>query len=115
VLLCWLLLLPSNRERERRDWEAREEARLAAEAETAARREAHKAAIKELSAQTQVSTKCLCVKAYALLNKALIPLACRLDAAVAAAPSLGSGLCTALNKKYEGAILLLVFVAAGRA
>lgn len=43
-----------NRERERRDWEAREEARLAAEAETAARREAHKAAIKELSAQTQV-------------------------------------------------------------
>lgn len=42
------------RERERRDWEAREEARLAAEAEATSRREAHKAAIKELSAQTQV-------------------------------------------------------------
>lgn len=42
------------RERELREWEVREEARIAAEAEASARREAHKAAIKELSAQTQV-------------------------------------------------------------
>lgn len=42
------------RELERREWEAREETRLAAEAAEASRREAHKAAIRELSAQTQV-------------------------------------------------------------
>jgi hypothetical protein len=48
------VLWPWCRERERREWEAREQARIAAEAEASARREAHKAAIKELSAQTQV-------------------------------------------------------------
>jgi len=43
------------RERDRRAWEASEEVRVAREAAEAERREAHRAAIKELSAQTQVN------------------------------------------------------------
>jgi hypothetical protein len=54
VLCHALVWFGVARERERRDWEAGEEARIAAEAEAASRRAAHKAAIKELSAQTQV-------------------------------------------------------------
>jgi hypothetical protein len=54
IVLLVLLLLLLHRERGRREWEAAEEVRLAAEAQEAARRAAHKAAIKELSAQTQV-------------------------------------------------------------
>lgn len=48
-----------HRERDRRAWEEREEARLAAEEAEATRREAHRAAIKELSAQTQVGRECV--------------------------------------------------------
>jgi hypothetical protein len=73
-----------TRERERRDWEAREEARIAAEADAASRREAHKAAIKELSAQTQV-----CQQRLTATRKLLLLQNGKLDGLACACPGVG--------------------------